>query len=190
MAHIQSIGASFFTDLSVCYPTAQPTLSTLVDKATFDAVFAGLAIESNGGTKGANTFVRVKNVREFPEFGVPPNIVNVPVYGQASTQQVQGQADSPQLVITVNYVSIDWVTPAHLGDILVSGTTYAWRFALMNAEPTSYASTAGGMGTKQNTYWYFLARMDSLIVTPSLTDATTAQVALTLQSKLYGPYTI
>ena len=92
MAHIQSIGAGMFSDLSVAVPTTAPVFANLDTEGEFNALFAS-EIQSAGGVLGTNTYVRVKNVREFPAMGTPPNIVNVPTYGQKTSQQIQGQAD-------------------------------------------------------------------------------------------------
>ena len=54
MAHISSIGAGIFSDLSVAMPTTPPTFSSLDTEAEFEALFA-TEIESVGGTKAANT---------------------------------------------------------------------------------------------------------------------------------------
>lgn len=90
MAHIASIGAGMFSDMAVATPATdftQSTLSALDTAAEFQALFA-TEIQTNGGTKAAGSFVRMKNVREFPSMGTPPNIVNVPVYGSKTSQQM------------------------------------------------------------------------------------------------------
>ena len=198
MAHIGSIGASVFADLSVAVPATALTTATaaaLDTAAEFQALFA-TQIDNIGGTKAANTFVRIQNVREFPSIGVPPNIVNVPTYGQKTSQQVQGQSDAPNMEITVNLIAADWAkTSAILGDMVGDGNVYAFRFTLMNVEPTGtgatkYASTPAGIGVVPNSQWYFVGKIDSLLVNPQLTDATTATIAITLNSAMYGAYTI
>jgi len=196
MSHINSIGAGLFSDLSVAMPITPPAYSTLDSKAEFDALFA-TEIESVGGTKAANTFVRVKNVREFPGMGIPPNIVNVPAYGQKSSQQIQGQSDAPSMEIKLNFVPADWADEVTnlLGSAVGDGNQYAFRFALLNAEPsgsgaTKYASTALGLGTVQNSYYYWVGKIEALQISPQLTDANTATITLTLQSAFYGAFTV
>jgi hypothetical protein len=203
MAHITSIGAGMYSDLAVTAPAADfsaATLAGLDAAAEFHALFA-TEVESAGGTKAANAFVRIKNVREFPAMGTPPNVVNVPVYGAKTSQQIQGQADSPSLEINLNFVASDWAkgnTPAAiLGDMVGDGKQYVFRFALMNAAPTAaagvatrFASTALGVGTVQNSMWYWIGKIEALQVTPQLTDANTAVITLTAQSEFYGAYTI
>ena len=193
MAHISSIGAGMFSDLAIAAALADPTFSTLDTQAEFDALFA-TEINSAGGTKAANTFVRVANVREFPSMGTPPNIVNVPVYGQKSSQQIQGQSDAPNLEITVNCIPADWAAGTILGDMVGDGKLHVFRFTLLNSEPTGngatkYASTVAGIGTVQNSVYYWIGKVEAMLVNPQLTDANTATITLSIQSKFYGAYT-
>jgi len=195
MAHISSIGAGLFSDLSVAMPSAAPDFPTLDTAGEFQALFA-TAIAANG-TKAANTFVQIKNVREFPAIGVPPQVVQVPVYGQKSSQQIQGQSDAPSMEITLNFVASEWAkeTGNLLGNAVGDGNQYVFRFTLMNSEPTGsgttkFASTAPGIGTVQNSQYYFIGKIDALLVTPQLSDANTATVTITIQSNVFGAYTI
>lgn len=191
MAHISSIGAGMFSDLAVSLPITPPTFSGLDTQAEFDALFAA-EIQSQGGTKAANTFVRIKNVREFPSMGTPPNIVNVPTYGQKSSQQIQGQSDAPSLEVTINYVPAEWAASSLLGGVVGDGNRYVFRFALMNTEPAGYFSTAGagGIGMVENSVYYWIGKIEALLVNPQLTDANTATVTMSIQSKFYGAYTV
>lgn len=196
MAHISSIGAGLYSDLAVAVPSAAPNFAGLDTAAEFQALFA-TEIDSVGGTKGTNTFVRIKNVREFPAMGTPPNVVNVPVYGSATSQQIQGQADAPSMEITLNFVATEWAKEATniLGSMVGDGNQYVFRFALMNSEPTGsgatkYASTTAGVGTVQNSQFYWIGKVEALQITPQLTDANTATVTITIQSDFYGAYTV
>ena len=199
MAHIASIGAGMYSDLAVATPTSPITpaaIAALDTAAEFQALFA-TEIDSVGGTKGANTFVRIKNVREFPAMGTPPNVVNVPVYGSATSQQIQGQADAPSMEITLNYVPAEWAKEATniLGSMVGDGNQYVFRFTLLNSEPTGsgatkFASTSDGIGTVQNSQYYWIGKLEALQVTPQLTDANTATVTITIQSDFFGAYTI
>jgi len=85
MAHITSIGAGIFSAMAV--NTTEITDLTTVD--TLAELVAKFAT--------SNSFTEIKNVREFPQIGTPANIVNVPVYGQKTSSQIQGQSDSPNL---------------------------------------------------------------------------------------------
>jgi hypothetical protein len=195
MAHISSIGAGLFSDLAIAVPSTPPTMSTLDTEAEFEALFA-TEIESAGGTKGVNTFVRVKNVREFPSMGTPPNIVNVATYGQKSSQQIQGQSDAPSMELTLNFVPSEWSKDVAnvLGNMVGDGNQYAFRFALLNTEPTGsgatkYASTTAGLGTVQNSVYYWVGKIEAIQVSPQLTDANTATITITVQSPFYGAFT-
>lgn len=194
MAHISSIGAGIFSDLSIAAPSTVPLFANLDTQSEFDALFA-TEIASAGGIKAADTFVRVANVREFPSIGTPANVVNVPVYGQKFSQTIGGQADAPSLEITLNYVATDWAAGTILGDLVGSGNQVVFRFSLLNSEPTlataaKYASTAAGLGSVQNSNYYWIGKMESLLVNPQLTDANTATLTLSIQSKFFGAYTI
>lgn len=199
MAQISSIGAGMYSDLAVSTPVSPLSASALAaldSAAEFQALFA-TEIESVGGTKAANSFVRIKNVREFPAMGTPPNVVNVPVYGSATSQQIQGQADAPSMEITLNFVAAEWAKEAGniLGNMVGDGNQYVFRFTLMNSESTGsgatkYASTSAGLGTVQNSQYYWIGKLEALQVTPQLTDANTATVTITIQSDFYGAYTV
>lgn len=196
MAHINSIGAGLYSDLAIAVPATQPTFSTLDTAAEFQALFA-TEIASSGGTKAANTFVRVTNVREFPAMGTPPNVVNVANYGSKTSQQIQGQADAPSIEITLNFVASDWAREASniLGSMVGDGNQYVFRFTLLNAKPTgsgatAYASTSAGLGTVGNSQWYWIGKLEAMQVTPQLTDANTATITITVQSEFFGAYTI
>jgi len=192
MAHITSIGASIFTDLSIAVGSA--VVPATYDAAGFAALFATedptpLASPVAGG------FARILNVRDFPAMGAPANIVKVPVYGAKQSRQIQGQRDAPNLEITINYVASDWDITTGFGALVGDGVSRALRFSLLNNDSlgataaTKYASTALGLGTVENSSFYFVGRIESLLVKPSLTDATTATLALSMQSEFYGAYT-
>jgi hypothetical protein len=191
MAHINSIGAGMYSDLAVSMTATPPTFSGLSVYADFSPLFA-TEIQSVGGTKGAGTFVRIKNVREFPAMGIPPNVVNVPTYGQPTTQQIQGQSDAPTMEITLNFVPSEWAKEAGclLGNAVGDGNQYVFRFSLLNSNPTSYVSTAGGLGSVKNSQWFWVGKMDALLVTPQLNDANTATITMTLQSALFGAFSV
>ena len=199
MAHIASIGAGMFSDLSVATPLADfstAALAAMDTDAEFMTAFAS-EIAAVGGTKAVGAFVRIANVREFPAIGTPPNVVNVPTYGSSTSQQIQGQADAPSMEVTLNFVASDWAKAAGniLGNMVGDGKQYVFRFTLMNAVPTGsgatkYASTAGGVGVVPNSQYFWIGKIDSLLVTPQLSDANTATIAITLQSAVFGAYTV
>ena len=192
MAHISSIGAGLFTDLSVAAPTTDLTASAIAaldTAAEFQALF-GTEIQSVGGTKSTATYVRIKNVREFPSIGTPPNIVNVPVYGSKTSQQVQGQSDAPSVELTINFVPADWASGSVLGGMVGDGVQRVFRFSLLNSEPASYdTGGTGKIGAVPNSQWFFVGKIEALLVSPQLTDANTATVTISVQSAFFGAYT-
>lgn len=199
MAHISSIGAAMFSELAIATPSTElsnSSLAALDTAAEFQALYAS-EIANVGGTRAAGAFVRVSNVREFPAMGTPPNVVNVPTYGKKTSSQVQGQADSPSMEITLNYVPTEWAKESGniCGMMVGDGIQRVFRFTLMNAEPTGtgatkWASTTGGVGSVQNSQYYWVGKLEALQVTPGLTDATTATITITMQSEFFGAYTI
>ena len=207
MAHISSIGAGLFSDLSVAMPATAPVFKDMDTAAELQGLFQ-TEIPSIAGVKAAGAFVRIGNVRSFPAMGTPANIVKVPTYGQKTSSSIQGQADAPQLEVDMNFVPSDWAKEAGilLGNAVGDGNQYVFRFALLNAEPTGqlnntgavvaatrYASlglAAGGLGTVKNSQYYWIGKMEALLVTPSLTDANTAKLSMSIQSNFFGAFTI
>lgn len=211
MAHINSIAAAVYTDLSVAIGTV--TAGKAAAALPAGGVYSQSTLEALFTTATSNcTYLRLKNVREFPPIGATPNIVNVPVYGQKQSQSVGGQSDAPQFQVTVNYVPADWAAGttsttftngvqgqlgSEFANMVGDGIARIWRLTLLATPPTAvgsatlgpYDSKATALGTVQNSEFYFLGKLESLQVTPSLTDAATATLAFSLQSDLYGAYT-
>jgi len=199
MAHIASIGSGNYSDLSIATPVAELTptaLAALNTAAAFQALFAS-EINTTGGTRAAGAFIRVKNVREFPAMGVPANIVNVPAYGQATSSQIQGQADAPSLELTLNYIAADWakdVAGQLLAPMVNDAVSRVFRFSLLNSPPTgttatAFASSSTGLGTTQNSQFFWVGKVEALQVNPQLTDANTAALTLSMQGSFFGPFT-
>lgn len=193
MAHSSGINPSIFADLAISIDGKPATY----DAAGFNAMFATEVALGSAATASNGEFRRITNVREFPALGTPANIVNVPVYGQAISSQVGGQADAPTIEITLNYVASDWQNTAnYLGALVGLDTQYSFRFTLLNDIPTGstaatkYASTAAGLGTVANSIWYWVGRVEALLVNPQLTDAVTATLTLSTQTDFYGAYTV
>jgi hypothetical protein len=176
MAHISSLGAGIFTYLDIFKGTIPAGTDTTSEMA---ALFVG----TTPGTADAD-HVRMPSVREFPSIGTPANIVNVPVYGQATTSQVQGQSDSPTLEITVNYVAEDMQAIHNL-----IGTNAVFRFMMVASACTEDEGAAATLA-KDNTEFYFKGKVEAILVNPALTDATTATVTLSAQSDFFGPATL
>jgi len=62
----------------------------------------------------------------------------------------------------------------------------------MVGESVSLTNSINGtaLQTINNTEFYFIGRVEAILVNPQLTDATTATVTLSAQSDFYGPATI
>jgi len=172
MAHISSLGAGIFSYLDIYSGATTPASEAASDYA---ALFA---------TANASDIDRMPSVREFPSIGTPANIVNVPVYGQSTSSQVQGQADAPSLEVTVNYVAED-MQDFHA---LIGQEVY-FRFLMCSANVELATSLAATLAT-DNTEFYFKGKIEAILVNPALTDATTATVTLSAQSDFFGPATI
>jgi hypothetical protein len=184
MAFPTSITAVQYSAITVAKAAVPGTLNEANLKALFPVT--------------ANAFLEIKNLREMPSFGSPANIVKVPTYGQGQSQSIGAQSDAPDLELTVNFVAGDWAkagvaftnASATLGDGVADGVSKVFMVSLLNSKPTSLAATATGIGAVPNATIYFVGKMESLLINPSLDDAMTATVALSIQSDFYGPYTI
>jgi hypothetical protein len=232
MAHINSIAAAMFSDLSVVGKPHDQTSFNLVSvlkeissgelkgTGTGGLSSAGQLIATAGLFQTENAvadsggFVRITNVKEFPAMGTPANVVKVPEYGAKTSKQIQGQADSPTMELTLNFVPELWKenklsystgvsSPIVIGD----GNVYLFRFTLLSQEPEGYkaitdivsadgdAIGGGGItssvaGAVKNSSYYFLGKFEALEVTTSLTDAMSAKLTITVQSDIRGAFTV
>jgi hypothetical protein len=190
MTHISSIGAGIFTDLSFC-STAQTALPAAPGVIT-DWAAKFVTEIAFGAAPAATSFYRIKNVREFPAVGTPANIVNVPVYGQKTSSQIQGQSDAPSLEVTINWTGLDFQEATnYLGAIVGNGSQYYFRLAILNVDPGAgkYASATTGLGTVVNSQYFWLGKLEAFTVSPQLTDANQATLTLSAQSDFYGAFT-
>jgi len=172
MAHISSLGAGIYSYLDIYSGTSTPSAETATGYA---ALFA---------TANSADISRMPSVREFPSIGTPANIVNVPVYGQATSSQIQGQADAPSLEVTVNYVPSDM---AAFHDLV--GEQVYFRFMMADEAITLSDSIASTIAAG-NTEFYFKGKIEAILVNPQLTDANTATVTLSAQTDFFGPATV
>jgi len=189
MAHITSIGAGMFSDMAV----ANAAMPTTISGTNLTALFASAPVASSATALASSEWVRIPNVREFPSMGTPPNIVNVPIYGQAMSQQVQGQADAPSLELTINFIPSEWADGTVLRSLVGDGKIYVFRFSLLNSRPTGadgYQSVTTGLGSVQNSQYFWAGKVEALLVNPQLTDANTASLTLSQQSEFFGAFTI
>jgi len=186
MSHIQSISAAMFTDLSVSNQAAN-THKTLADLPDSDATALAGLFGTAGGVEGTD-FTRFRNVKEFPAIGTPANIVKVPVYGQKTSKQVNGQADLNNMELTVNFIPGNWADNKLNGSNVIVGdnTVRLFRFMLSADAITNFKN---GSLAVENSAYYFLGKVEAIEVTPSLTDAMTAKVTISVQSEIRGAYT-
>lgn len=188
MAFPTSISAAQFSALAVSRDPVPGTINESNLKANFAT---------------AADFEEIKNIRDMPSFGTPANIVKVPVYGQAQTQSIGAQSDAPDLELTINYIPTAWAknnasfaTTGTLGDAVGDGIAKVFQFALLPARAPALttALTAGVGGTLAspvpNALIYFVGKIESLLVNPARDDASTATVALSIQSDFFGPFTV
>ena len=171
MTHIADLRSGIFSYMDMFKGTIPAGTDTAAECA---ALFV---------SAGANA-VRLPSVREFPSIGTPPNIVNVPVYGQTTSSQIQGQSDAPTLELTVNYNATD-MSAFHT----LVGTSGIFRFMMTASACTEAAGLASTLAIN-NTEFYFQGKIEAILVNSSLTDATTATVTLSTQSSFFGPATI
>lgn len=203
---LSSIGAVVFSNLAV-FGTEEPTSRKLIFLSVEQSFSSADNLNWTGLFKTASSqqwYTLIPDVREFPSVGTPPNIVNVPVYGQKQSQTVSAQADAPTMDVVINYVASKWLkgnaaaNGTGLGNMIGDGIVRPWRLALLNAKPTgsngvnqgTYDSNAGGLGTVENAEFYWLGRAESLLINASLTDAVTATISLSVQSDFYGAYAV
>ena len=191
MAHLSAIAAAMFSDFAVAAPITDLTpaaLDALDTEQEFMDLFA-TEISSQGGTKAAGTFVRIKNVREIPQLGEAPNIVNVPTFGQRTSDSIQGQSDAPSLELQLNFVPAEWAPTTILGAMRGVGVSRVYRVAMLANEPDGDASTSLGLGSVLNSQMFFVGKMEALQYQPQLTDSTLATLTLSIQSDQFGLYT-
>lgn len=163
MALISNIGAGIFTTLKF---KADSNYTIPTNDTTHQAFIASGSGDFDGATE-------VTNIREFPSFGKPANIVNVPQYGQAVSSQIQGQSDAPTMEFTMNYV------PGSHGAIqalVQDGLTYVFQLDVKNAE------------TGDNAAFYVKGQIASFEISPNLTDSNQATLTMSTQGDYVGPF--
>jgi len=195
MTHLSTIGAGMFTDLSVAVPAVDLSATAAAAINPSEAVLtAAFATETAavGGTKAAGAFIRIQDIREFPGMGTPANLVNVPRFGARTSAQVQGQADNPNVELTLNYVAANWAKGADktLGNLVGDGVARYFRVAMLNTQPPAYGSKAAELGAIPNSLFYFIGKLETLVYTPQLTDANQATLTISMISELQGAFTI
>lgn len=165
MAHITTIGAGLYTTLAYS------------DSATSELP---TAVATSGYTS-------VVNVREFPEFGAPANIVNVPVYGAAQSSQIQGQADAPTLEFTLNYIPSEHRA---IQNLVGDGAVYAIRIRLLNSTLEDTETPLVPVAADEFNDFYILGSFAAFTITPNLTDTNQATLTIATQGDFTQPLTI
>ena len=163
MALISNIGAGIFTTLKF---KADSSYTLPTNDTTHQAFIASGTGDFDGATE-------VTNIREFPSFGKPANIVNVPQYGQSVSSQIQGQSDAPTMEFTLNYVP--GVHDA-IQALVQDGNTYVFQLDVKNAE------------TGDNAAFYVKGQIASFEVSPNLTDSNQATLTMSTQGDYVGPF--
>jgi len=184
MAFPTSISSGHFSTMAVSTgAVAIDPVSMSKDETTFVSAFDGTA--SDG------TYEVIGNIREIPPVGTPSNIVNVPVYGQSVSSQVQAQADAPDMTLTVNYVPSEWDPSSTLGAMVRDGNEYLVRMTYLTGQPDTQDMTATGIGTVPNATWFMVVRFDAIEVQNSMSDSVTATISMSLPlGRNYGPFTV
>jgi hypothetical protein len=176
MSHVNTLQNGIYT--SLCFVASAGAITTMDTAAELVTLFASGGVEITG-------------IRDFPEFGNPSNIVNIPTYGSPSSTQIGGQSDLNTLEFTLNYVPDSFetsITHARVGD----GLLYPFQIALCSKKPANFkqiATTGISTGTTLNTVFNFAGKFESLSVMPSLTDSITAKMTLSMATQLFGPVT-
>ena len=160
MALISNIGAGIFTKLKY---KADATYTLPTDDSTHGTFIAG----------DFSTATEITGIREFPTFGKPANIVNVPQYGQGISSQISGQSDAPTLEFSLNYIP---GTHNTLQGLVGDGNSYVFMLDVKNTT------------TGDNAAFYVKGQVASFEVTPSLTDSNQATLTLTTSSDYVGPF--
>lgn len=163
MALISNIGAGIFTTLKYKADSTYALPTSDAEHQTFITATTG---DFDGATE-------VAGIREFPSFGKPANIVNVPQYGQSVSSQIQGQADAPTLEFTLNYVP---GTHNALQALVQDGNTYVFQLDVKNAS------------TGDNAAFYVKGQIASFEVSPNLTDSNQATLTLSTSTDYVGPF--
>jgi len=163
MALITNIGAGIFTKLKY---KADSTYTLPTNDSTHQAFITASSGDFDGATE-------VTGIREFPTFGKPANIVNVPQYGQGISSQISGQSDAPTLEFSLNYVP---GTHNTLQGLVGDGNSYVFMLDVKNTT------------TGDNAAFYVKGQVASFEVTPSLTDSNQATLTLTTSTDYSGPF--
>jgi len=195
MPNITSIGAGMYTSLAyVDLPCVEGAGSAGVSIGKGDTPTEWIP-EFETGTGLAFTATdnarNIGRIREFPNLGIPANIVNVPQYGQAVSSQIAGQSDAPSMDFTFNYVPEEH---AFIEDMLRGGAVYLFRVRLANAKQlTDVDKNNLPTPNEDNTAlveasdFFFFGKVASFEIVPNLTDSNQLNVSMTIDGEMKGP---
>jgi len=183
MAHIDNIGASIYTRID--YVPGNISTADRATPANLAAKFEATAAADGAAATTEAAVVAIEGIREFPSLGTPSNIVNVPQYGQSISSQIQGQADAPSLEFTFNYIPTNH---AALDTLRKAGTNLVFRVRLSNTEDGGVQDTPAADATTEYEDIFFQGTIASFEIVPALTDATQANIALTIDGDFEGPF--
>jgi len=183
MAHIDNIGASIYTRID--YVPGNISTGDRANPAQLAGKFEDQAPTTTTAGTTDSFVVAIEGIREFPSLGTPSNIVNVPQYGQSISSQIQGQADAPSLEFTFNYIPTNH---AALDTLRKAGTNLVFRVRLSNTEDGGVQDTPAEDGTAEYEDIFFQGTIASFEIVPALTDATQANIALTIDGDFEGPF--
>lgn len=210
MPNISAIGAGIFTSLAfVDVPVidGDNTVSgTSVGRGSSVSTWAG-AFETRGSvpatadskvqwTKATADVKAFGRIREFPNLGIPANVVNVPQYGQGASSQIAGQSDAPSLDFTFNYVPTEH---AFISALREAGELRLFRIRLSNATqdvdadqivlPWEYTQSDNtGTDMREFSDFYLFGSVASFEIVPNLTDSNQLNVTLTIDGEMAGPH--
>ena len=200
MPNITSIGAGMYTSLaSVDLPViegATGVANTTIAQGATPTEWAP-EFETGDASSGFVAAVAARNIgriREFPNLGIPANIVNVPQYGQAVSSQIAGKSDAPSMDFTFNYVPEEH---AFIEEMRAGGELYLFRVRLANAkqDPSKAGNDADGVNlpsvadgeVSESSDFYFFGKVASFEIVPNLTDSNQLNVSMTIDGEMVGP---
>jgi len=208
MPNISAINASIYTGLDFL---EAPVTTTLRQQAPYEWAALFEEVTDTAGTGTLNQVTATADarafgqIREFPNLGIPANVVNVPQYGQATSSQVSGQSDAPSLDFVFNYVP---TIHAFINDLRSEGTQRLMRVRLAasegiratdggtNASGGTDGAGANGVtlpyfdsvdGMREFSDFYFFGSVASFEIVPALDDAMQLNITLTIDGNLFGP---
>ena len=195
MPNITSIGAGMYTSLAyVDLPVVEGSGSANTTIGQGDTVTEWAPeFETGDAANGFTAATAARNIgriREFPNLGIPANIVNVPQYGQAVSSQIAGQSDAPSMDFTFNYVPHEH---AFIEEMRAGGELYLFRVRLANAkqdtdvDKNNLPTVDDDGNVVEASDFYFFGKVASFEIVPNLTDSNQLNVSMTIDGEMVGP---